>query len=167
LFWVGFILLVLFLTSGQAWERTYGGSGSDDGYSVEQTSDGGYIIVGATTSFADSLGDVYLIKTDSSGNSGGIEEHHDTQFYLGLSLEIQSPCNDKLNISYFLPTWSRAQVELFDITGKRVAVYEDGERPAGWHHLIRTLSLPSGVYFVRLSASLQNQSIARKIILLR
>jgi hypothetical protein len=32
------------------WSKTYGGTGNDDGYSVVQTSDGGYAIAGATES---------------------------------------------------------------------------------------------------------------------
>jgi len=50
------------------WTRTYGGTDDDEGHSVQQTSDGGYVIAGETWSFG-AGGDVYLVKTNASGDT--------------------------------------------------------------------------------------------------
>ena len=50
----------------EQWNRTYGGPNFDLGNQVQQTQDGGYIILGTIQIGSDS-GDFWLIKTDSSG----------------------------------------------------------------------------------------------------
>ena len=67
------------------WTRTYGGSGWDEARMVQQTSDGGYITAGRTTSFGAADSDIYIIKTDAQGDTlwtrmyGG-NEHDDSQW---------------------------------------------------------------------------------------
>ena len=51
------------------WERTFGGSRNDFGYCVRQTSDGGFIIAGSTSSFGHGGGDFYVIRTDVNGDT--------------------------------------------------------------------------------------------------
>jgi len=52
------------------WSKTYGNTKKDEGYDVQQTNDGGYIITGYTDETAGGGGkkDIYLIKTDALGN---------------------------------------------------------------------------------------------------
>ena len=55
------------------WTRTYGGTSVDEGFSVQQTTDGGYIVTGCTYSFGPGTpggyANVYLIKTNASGDT--------------------------------------------------------------------------------------------------
>jgi type II secretory pathway pseudopilin PulG len=50
------------------WSKTIGGSNDDSISSIFQTSDGGYIAVGYTTSYGAGFYDVFIIKLNSSGN---------------------------------------------------------------------------------------------------
>jgi hypothetical protein len=51
------------------WTRTYGGTADERSFSLIQTSDGGFMIVGGTQSFGAGEYDMYVIQTDANGNS--------------------------------------------------------------------------------------------------
>jgi len=63
-----FYLIKTDANGDELWYRTYGGNDSDCGQSVQQTSDGGYIVAGYTVSFGGGS-DVYLVKTDADGDT--------------------------------------------------------------------------------------------------
>jgi Secretion system C-terminal sorting domain len=61
-------LLKLNSNGDTTWTRTYGGNGLEQGFYVQQTSDGGYIITGQTPAFGAGAFDVYLVKLLANGN---------------------------------------------------------------------------------------------------
>ncbi len=63
-FWV----LKLDASGNVTWQRTYGGAGKDAAASIQQTSDGGYIVAGETMSFGADDSDIWVLKLDASGN---------------------------------------------------------------------------------------------------
>jgi len=50
------------------WQKTYGGSKEDVPYSIQQTSDGGYIVGGETNSFGVGYYDIWILKLSSNGD---------------------------------------------------------------------------------------------------
>lgn len=54
----------------EQWNKTYGGIYTDNAFSVDQTTDSGYVIIGQTWSWSNDheIADAWLIRTDSNGN---------------------------------------------------------------------------------------------------
>jgi len=57
-----FYLVKADASGNMTWEQTFGGSGSDNAFSVQQTTDGGYIVFGETQSYGAGANDFYLVK---------------------------------------------------------------------------------------------------------
>jgi len=72
------------------WAKTYGGTDDDQAYSVQQCSDGGFIITGYTLSYGAGNEDVYLIRTDPAGDLMWTRTFGGTEFDIGKSVQ-QTP----------------------------------------------------------------------------
>lgn len=72
------------------WTRTYGGPRNDHCSSAQQTSDGGYIMVGKTDVDIPGLLDVYLIKTDANGDTIWTKRYGGEWFEQGNSVQQTS-----------------------------------------------------------------------------
>ena len=64
------------------WQKTYGGDGDDNGWSIKKTADNNYVIAGFTNSYGSGDWDMLLIKIDRYGeeiwskNYGGIKDQY-------------------------------------------------------------------------------------------
>jgi uncharacterized delta-60 repeat protein len=66
--WYDIYVVKLDSSGNVIWSKTIGGDNADVAYSIIQSSDGGYIVIGRTQSFGAGGYDVYVVKIDSSGN---------------------------------------------------------------------------------------------------
>ena len=99
------LLLTTTILQGQPdtfWIRTFGGSNSDYGRSVQQVSDGGYILTGSTASFGNDSYDVWFIKTDAQG----VEEWN--QIFGGSDDDYGSSIQQTADGGYIITGWTNS-----------------------------------------------------------
>ncbi len=86
------------------------------------------------------------------------------QFY--LSQNYPNPFNPTTKINFDLPVDSKVKIEVFDITGRSLAILADRIITAGYHTVdFNASALSSGVYFYRLNAGEFNST--KRMVLLK
>ncbi|MEE9442184.1 MAG: T9SS type A sorting domain-containing protein [candidate division Zixibacteria bacterium] len=87
------IYLIKTNSSGDSlWAKTYGGSAGETGASIRETSDNGFAIVGNTGSYGVGYCSIYLVRTDSLGDTLWTSSYGNDRADLGNTIEIT---NDK------------------------------------------------------------------------
>jgi len=92
------------------WVEEYGGTRKEIGYSVQQTTDGGYIITGSTTTYGPNTPDysnIYLVKTDVVG---GVDW---TQVYGGTYNDFGSSVKQTSDGGYIVAGQTYSDVSLY------------------------------------------------------
>jgi len=83
-----------------------------------------------------------------------------------LSNIYPNPFNSTTMITYGLPVASNVSLKLYELSGRMIQTLVDGERQEGIQTTILSADdLPSGLYFIRLSAS--GHVFTRKVMLVR
>ena len=85
---------------------------------------------------------------------------------ISLKQNYPNPFNPSTAIEYELFRSEHVRLEVFDATGRSVAVLTDGMRPFGWHSVRFDASgLPSGLYVYQLQTG--GETLVRKMMLVR
>ncbi|MGA2296026.1 MAG: T9SS type A sorting domain-containing protein [FCB group bacterium] len=147
------------------WQKCLGGSGDDEAYSIQQTSDGGYIVAGSTGS---NDGDV-------SGNHGGsdfwivklspetaVNESQSDNFE--LSQIRPNPTDNSVRVDFNLPLSTNLSFNLYDISGNLISKLKEQFYNSG--QITENLNLgniPTGTYLLKLESLRFNKTF--KIII--
>jgi hypothetical protein len=145
------------------WTAIWGGGGDDRAYSVQQTTDGGYILAGSTTSFGAGGTDFWLVKTAPELVTFRPLLLRPSSFLLRA---YPNPFNAATVICYSLPHPAHVDLEVFDILGRVVNRLDLGNLSAGSYS--RSLDFSpqaSGTYLVRLRTP--DQAVMMKIMLVK
>lgn len=90
---------------------------------------------------------------------------------LELAPNYPNPFNPSTRVAFGVPEAGQVRLEIFDITGRRVATLVDERVAAGWHEVTwrgrdgAGRAVASGVYIYRLEAG--GRSVARRMVLVR
>ncbi|MDP8208608.1 MAG: T9SS type A sorting domain-containing protein [Candidatus Electryonea clarkiae] len=148
------------------WNQTFGGIRMDAGYSVQQTSDDGYIIAGLTESYGAGREDVWLIRVAAEENDIIESNASHPKDYI-LDKVYPNPFNPTITISVGLPASSELKISVYNITGQEAAILADERYSIGYHQFIFDASdLSSGIYFIHAKVPGKMNEV-RKIVLMR
>ncbi|MCD6417476.1 T9SS type A sorting domain-containing protein [bacterium] len=155
------------------WERWFGDERGAVVYDMKKTSDGGFVIIGATGGslfwgstycWGQNGEDILVIKTDSDGTLGTFALD-DSKPTIELTAS-PNPFNSFCNVTFSLNKDCNVNLEIVNLSGQIISTLYSGHLNTGEHTMKFEISNePSGVYFIRLKAG--SQSITRRVALVK
>jgi hypothetical protein len=150
------------------WTKTYGGAESDYASSVQQTADGGFIVVGTTQSFAIGGTDIWLIRIgkESTAMQDHLPHTVSCSGHAGLSWNEK---NSRISIRYRINEPGAVKLAVYTARGRLVTVLVNTIMDRGLYETQwslqrepRASASAGGVYFLALQT--EGSFIAKKII---
>lgn len=137
------------------WTKTYGGDTTDIGYSVYETSDGGYIIAGETVSFGAGRSDFYLIKTEPDPSFVQEQKYHSLEKNKKELAYHPNPFTSVVNIKCFgIDDKRKVRLGIYDSSGRLIKTIL-----LSTDHLSLGSDLPPGIYFLKLNGKLAGKVV--------
>lgn len=145
------------------WQKCLGGSGSEIGNAIKQTTDGGYIMAGHTHSNNGDVSgkhggwDAWVVKLGL--DQIGIAEQ---QAAVHVAL-YPNPAEDAVHVQFQLANAAPVALNVLDAAGRLVGTFPEERLAAGQHELSYSLNaLPPGLYELRLEVN--GKRVARKVV---
>ncbi len=94
-----------------------------------------------------------LVSLPGDATKTGAPRGEIIPLHFGIDQNYPNPFNPSTIIRYGIPTGERVRVEVYTITGQRLAVLVDEYQPPGYHSVVfKPSRIASGVYFYRMEA---------------
>ncbi len=149
------------------WQKTLGGSQFETAYSIQQTSDGGFIVAGGATSTdgdvtglhgGDHYEDYWIVKLGSDSPTSINILQSTSSFSISTN-----PFSTTTTLSFSSQQNSHTTIALYDVAGRKLKALLDENVAAGNHEvqLIRG-QLGAGVYFLQLK--MNGEVVTKKVV---
>jgi Secretion system C-terminal sorting domain len=151
----------------EKWRKLYGFNDNDNSFCIRQTSDSGYVIIGIRDNF--NLGDVYIVKTDTSGYANppvSIYNHNENiSTDYKLFQNYPNPFNPITTIYFYTPIKDFVELKVYNLNGVEIKTLIKEELENGYHKIdFDGSNLSSGVYFCKIHTNNFNKTIKMSLI---
>jgi hypothetical protein len=140
-----------------AWStNTYGTLELDQGYGIDVTHDGGYILCGSTEGYGCYQSNLYLVKTDSGGQFSTVLSIREATELNGHSTVFPNPATDEVTFTFDaeIGSVSELQLTITDVTGNIIYTSRESWNILSPKYAQRSLKVSTfadGVYFYHIT----------------